>query len=84
MFRVKGVDVPLGNIASQKRIGLMRPEDFSEGVYKCFPYDSLLDWSIKEFGPLFVPGKGDVVKMDHTGGVLYRKLIEWEQRGKCM
>lgn len=82
MFRVKGVDVPLGNIASQKRIGLMRPEDFSEGVYKCFPYDSLLDWSIKEFGPLFVPGKGDVVKMDHTGGVLYRKLIEWEQRGK--
>ena len=34
------------------------PEDFSEGVYKCFPYDSLLDWSIKEFGPLFVPGNG--------------------------
>ena len=79
MFKVEGVNMPLGNVASQKRIGLMRPEDFPEGVYRCFPYDSLLDWNIKEFGPLFVPGEGDVVKMDRTGSVLYRKLIEWEQ-----
>ena len=45
--------------------------------------DSLLDWNIKEFGPLFVPGEGDVVKMSRTGGVLYRKLIEWDH-GKKM
>lgn len=83
MFKVKGVDIPLGNVASQKRIGLMRPEDFPDGVYRCFPYDSLLDWNIKEFGSLFIPGEGDVVKMSRTGGVLYRKLIEWEQ-GKKM
>jgi signal peptidase I len=82
MFKVKGVDMPLGNVSSQKRIGLTRPEDFPEGVYRCFPYDSLLDWNIKEFGPLLVPGKGEVVKMDRTGGVLYRKLIEWEQGKK--
>ena len=56
MFKVKGVDIPLGNVASQKHIGLTRPEDFPEG---------------------------DVVKMSRTGGVLYRKLIEWEQ-GKKM
>lgn len=83
MFKVEDVDIPLGNIASQKRIGLMRPEDIPECAYRCFPYDSLLDWNIKEFGPLFVPGKGDVVKIDRTGGVLYRKFIEWEQ-GKKM
>ena len=28
MFKVDGVDIPLGNVASQKRVGLMRPEDF--------------------------------------------------------
>ncbi len=83
MFKVDGVDIPLGNVASQERIGLMRPEDFPEGVYRSFPYDSLLDWNIQEFGPLFVPGEGDAVKMNRTGGVLYRKLIEWEQ-GKKM
>ena len=83
MFKVEGVDMPLGNVASQKRIGLMRSEDFPEGVYRSFPYDSLLDWNIQEFGPLFVPGEGDAVKMNRTGGVLYRKLIEWEQ-GKKM
>ena len=83
MFKIKGVDIPLGNITSQKRIGLMRSEDLPEMVYKCFPYDSLLDWNIQEFGPLFVPGEGDAVKMNRTGGVLYRKLIEWEQ-GKKM
>ncbi|MDY3267296.1 MAG: signal peptidase I [Phocaeicola sp.] len=82
MFKIKGVDIPLGNITSQKRIGLMRSEDLPEMVYKCFPYDSLIDWNIKEFGPLFVPSEGDIVKMDRIGGVLYRKLIEWEQEKK--
>ena len=37
-------------------------------VYSCFPYDSLLDWNIKKFGPLFVPGKGDAVRIDRMGG----------------
>lgn len=38
---MKGVDVPLGNIASQKRIGLMRPEDFQKvctSVSHTIPY----------------------------------------------
>lgn len=82
-FRVEGFTGSLGNTASQERIAHTRPEDFAPGTYQSFPYDSLLDWNIKEFGPLFVPGEGDVVKMSRTGGVLYRKLIEWEQ-GKKM
>lgn len=84
MFKVDGVDIPLGNVASQKRIGLMRPEDFPEGVYRSFPYDSLLDWNIKEFGPLFVPGKGDVVKMDRTGGVCTANSLNGNKGRRCM
>lgn len=83
-FRVEGFTGPLGNPASQERIAHTRPEDFSPGTYPSFPFDSLLAWNIREFGPLFVPGEGDVVKMDRTGGVLYRKLIEWEQGKKMM
>lgn len=83
MFRLNGMNGTFGNVASQRRIGQTRPEDFLQGVYKCFPYDSLLDWNIKEFGPLYIPRKGGVVKMNRLGGVLYRKPIEWEQ-GKLL
>ena len=83
MFRLNGMNRTFGNVASQRRIGQTRPEDFLQGVYKCFPYDSLLDWNIKEFGPLYIPRKGGVVKMNRLGGVLYRKPIEWKQ-GKLL
>lgn len=81
LFHVSGNDQPLGNISSQKRIGAMKKEDFPEGVYNSFPYDSIFDWNIKNFGPLYIPKAGDVLPMDRTYFALYRKLIEWEQNG---
>ena len=82
IFAVSHVSDSLGNADSQKRIGQRRPEDFPTRIYRCFPYDTLVDWNIKEFGPLYVPQADDVVQMDYRGYVLYRKLIEWESRGK--
>ena len=79
IFHIAGVASPLGNLASQKRIGQMKAEDFPQEVFQSFPYDSLLNWNIKNFGPLYIPKAGSEVKMDRTGWVLYHKLIEWEQ-----
>ena len=42
-FCVSGVNETLGNALSQKRIGLTRSEDFQPGIYKSFPFDSLLN-----------------------------------------
>ena len=78
-FRVNGFEGTLGNPEAQKRISRTRPEDFPDGIYRCFPYDSIIDWNIQDFGPLFIPKAGATVAMDRTAFVLYRKLIEWEQ-----
>ena len=78
-FHINGFDGTLGNPEAQRRISQTRPEDFPDGIYRCFPYDSIIDWNIKDFGPLFIPKAGATVAMDRTAFVLYRKLIEWEQ-----
>lgn len=81
MFQVGGVDTPLGNIDSQRRVGQTLPGEFSDGVYKSFPFDSIIGWNIQNFGPLYIPKTGDELPMNRTNYLLYRKLIEWEQKG---
>lgn len=78
-FHINGFDGTLGNPEAQRRISQTRPEEFPDGIYRCFPYDSIIDWNIQDFGPLFIPKAGATVTMDRTAFVLYRKLIEWEQ-----
>lgn len=79
-FHVEGVQTPLGNIKSQKDIATT--DKFQDGVFHSFPYDSLIGWNIKDFGPLYIPGKGDSITLDQTNYRLYKKLIEWEQQGE--
>ena len=80
-YRVRGVEQPLGHVASQ---------DFLEGMFRnrwgvpsglcveAFPMDSLTGWTIREFGPLAVPRAGQKVRLDTGRLRLYRQLIEWE------
>ena len=78
-FHVNGVSTPLGNREAQERIA--ETEKFQDGIFHSFPYDSIIGWNIKEFGPLHIPAKGDSIRMNRTNFVLYKKLIEWEQQG---
>lgn len=78
-FHVNGINTPLGNTDSQKKIAVT--DKFQEGIFHSFPYDGTIGWNIKEFGPLHIPAKGDSIRMNQTNFVLYKKLIEWEQQG---
>ncbi len=79
-YQVAGVSTALGNMASQERISLREQPTFEEGVFRSFPYDSVMGWNIKDFGPLFIPEKGAVIPMNRKNYVLYKKVIEWEQQ----
>lgn len=79
-FHVKGIQTPLGNFDSQK--GISATNKFPDGIFNSFPFDSLIGWNIKDFGPLYIPGKGDSITLDRTNYRLYKKLIEWEQQGE--
>lgn len=80
VFRVDGVVESIGNSLSQERISKREKASFEEGVYHSFPYDSIVSWNIKEFGPLYIPGRGDRIEMNRTNYCLYKKVIEWEQQ----
>ena len=78
-FHVKGIETSLGNMESQNKIATT--EQFEDGIFHSFPFDSIISWYIKDFGPLYIPGKGDSITLNQTNCRLYRKLIEWEQQG---
>ena len=78
-FHVKGIETSLGNMESQNKIATT--EQFEDGIFHSFPFDSIISWNIKDFGPLYIPGKGDSITLNQTNCRLYRKLIKWEQQG---
>lgn len=87
-YMVRGYHGLLGNKKWQDSFGhLMRDEKGIEQViksncYYTYPFDSLLNWNVKEFGPLYVPCRGVSVPLNRSSVVLYKRLIEWEQRAK--
>jgi signal peptidase I len=68
-----------GNINAERILSKKTREDFSEGVYNTFPWDVELNWSIKDFGPLYIPKKGDEILLSRANTLLYKKIIEWER-----
>lgn len=81
-YRVSGVKENLGNFDLQRRLSLLPTSEIDPVVFSAFPYDSIINWNIKDFGPLYIPKEGDKVVMNRINGIVYRKIIEWEQHGK--
>jgi signal peptidase I len=79
-YHVRGFESSLGNVESQQKVSGRTIESFDKAVYHTFPYDSAGNWNIKDFGPLYIPKKGDVLPMNPAQFLLYKKLIEWEQQ----
>lgn len=68
-----------GNIVAEQMLNRMTRESLPDGVYHTFPWDSTLNWNIKEFGPLYIPRIGDKIALNRTNILLYKKIIEWEK-----
>lgn len=72
----------LGNVAAQHKLAITSDMLLRNVVMNTFPWNGHLGWTIREFGPLPIPSKGQVVKMDSITFLLYRQLISWEQKSK--
>jgi len=68
-----------GNISAQRMLSKTTKEVLPEGIYRTFPWDLELNWNIKDFGPLYIPKKGDKVILNRANALLYKKIIEWEK-----
>lgn len=83
-YRIAGVEEKLGNERAQERISRLAGENKQGVVMQAYPWDGRMGWTIQEFGPFPIPAKGQVVKMDTAAVVLYRRVIEWEQKEKLL
>lgn len=78
-YKVRGMQEAVGYLPAQRQMSQL-PDSGTAVVLPSFPWDKQLGWTVKEFGPLPVPAKGQTVKLDATGWKLYRQLIGWEQK----
>ncbi|MFJ1489981.1 signal peptidase I [Capnocytophaga canis] len=69
----------VGYYKAQSKLSKKSKEELHNVVYESFPWDSAMGWTIKDFGPLYLPKKGDVIKLNRLSILLYKKLIEWEK-----
>lgn len=81
-YQIGGVGEELGNRQVQKILSSLSDSTVRKQgvVFDTFPWSGKLGWTIKEFGPLPVPSKGQLVKLDDTAWLLYRQLVGWEQK----
>jgi len=77
-YKVKNVADTLGCYQNQQILSERPKEEFSDEIFHCFPFDLRYNWNIKNFGPLYVPAKGDTMQIDTLNVVLYRNLIAYE------
>lgn len=88
-YYVRGYDGALGNTKEQDFLRLQLngiADDLSareRGIcFNGYPFNEIINWNIVDFGPLYIPAKGDKLKMDSLHAVLYKNIIEWEQKKK--
>jgi signal peptidase I len=61
--------------------------DIVDNYGSVFPYDSKFNWSLDNFGPLWVPKKGATIPLTPENIILYKRLIfvyennKWEEKG---
>jgi signal peptidase I len=78
IYKVKNSPDTLGCYENQRQFAGIAPENINPDIWNCFPYDSTYPWTVKQFGPLYVPRKGDTLRMDVNTVKLYRNLIRYE------
>lgn len=78
-------------VGSDEDLGLIDAQDLTERIsrdsayvrrigmpYVTLPFWDSLEWNIRNFGPLYIPQKGDTIHFDEKNVRIYRKYIEWE------
>jgi len=78
IYHVKGSTDTLGAYGNQLALSARNDSTLNKVVFDCFPFDNLHHWTMKNFGPLYIPKAKDKIQIDHTNIDLYRKMIVYE------
>ena len=79
IYKVKGNRDTLGVYRNQLELSI-RNDLALDSASKCFPYDSIHHWTLRNFGPFYIPKSNDTLDLTITNIELYRKLIAYETK----
>ncbi len=82
LYKIRGINMKVGNYNAQQHLASLEQLESLGIITRSFPRNQQLGWNIREFGPLPIPQKGQIVLMNRTHYLLYRQLISWEQKKK--
>ena len=69
----------LGNEFSQEYLSNIPDSLLHESIKYTIPFSQdKYPWTIKNFGPIYVPRKGDVIKLNAESVLFYSKILEFE------
>lgn len=72
----------LGNKHAQDYLNSIPDDKLDEWIKYTIPYDHRYPWNIRNFGPIYVPRKGDVMRLDANALLFYAKILEFETNKK--
>lgn len=81
--QISGYDKPLGNVEGQTDLKYLLERSDENSLFvsmRAYPLNDSIPWTIKDFGPFYIPKKGTSITMNLHNAMLYRNVIEWEQK----
>lgn len=76
-YKNNNYEKTLGLEAMQKQLETTDPLIFGMALV-AYPFDKNIGWNIKQFGPMYIPRKDDVISLSAREAVIYRRMMEWE------
>ena len=78
IFKIRGYTDILDNCENQLLLSQTANAEFGKEQFNCFPYDTAYHRNIKHFGPFYIPGKGETIKLNRQNIALYEPVIQYE------
>ena len=75
-FQVNNTNEKLGNLEAQEAISHLQGALDENVTFYAFPHSDRFGWTIKDFGPYYIPKKGSTIPIDTMTFTLYHKLIK--------
>ena len=77
-YRNNNYDGVLGDDNEQMRLEHTPDSMLWQYLSETLPFDRHFAWTMRRFGPMYIPRKGDVMNVSPYEATLYKMLLEWE------
>jgi signal peptidase I len=79
-YKNSNVQGPLGDVTYQRQLSYLKDSVLLEKgiILKSLQQTEPYDWTIRNFGPLYVPRRGDYIKIDSSNYLIWHNIILFE------